>query len=302
MVFTKVVKNKAYYKRYQVKFRRRREGKTDYYARQRLILQDKTKYNSPKYRFVVRFTNKQVICQFAKATVACDEILASANSSELAHFGVTVGLTNYAAAYATGLLAARRALVKLGLDKLYVGEEQPTGEFFLVEEEDEDDPRPFYALLDVGLKRTTNGSKIFAALKGAVDGGIEIPHSASMKNFAGYDLEAGEFNPEVLAKYIYAGHVADYMRILQEDTEVLADGRTKYQTRFQKYVDAGVGPDDLEGLWKQCHANIRANPVVEKKEYEGEHYVELWRPKKKNLKQRKERIRQKIAALDRDLE
>jgi len=31
------------------------EGKTDYYARKRLITQDKTKYNSPKYRLVVRF-------------------------------------------------------------------------------------------------------------------------------------------------------------------------------------------------------------------------------------------------------
>ena len=34
-VFGKVVKNKAYFKRYQVKFRRRREGKTDYRARKR---------------------------------------------------------------------------------------------------------------------------------------------------------------------------------------------------------------------------------------------------------------------------
>lgn len=63
MGFLKVVKNKAYFKRFQPKFRRRREGKTDYYARKRLINQDKNKYNSPKYRFVVRFTNKDIICQ-----------------------------------------------------------------------------------------------------------------------------------------------------------------------------------------------------------------------------------------------
>lgn len=37
--FVKVVKNKQYFKRYQVKFKRRREGKTDYYARKRLIVQ-----------------------------------------------------------------------------------------------------------------------------------------------------------------------------------------------------------------------------------------------------------------------
>ena len=34
----------------QVKFRRRREGKTDYFARKRLVIQDKNKYNTPKYR------------------------------------------------------------------------------------------------------------------------------------------------------------------------------------------------------------------------------------------------------------
>lgn len=40
--FVKVVKNKQYFKRYQVKFKRRREGKTDYYARKRLVVQVRT--------------------------------------------------------------------------------------------------------------------------------------------------------------------------------------------------------------------------------------------------------------------
>lgn len=82
----KVVKNKAYFKRYQVKFRRRRgetpvcnhvplevdvvpiemcfsEGKTDYFARKRLVVQDKNKYNTPKYRMIVRFSNRDIVCQ-----------------------------------------------------------------------------------------------------------------------------------------------------------------------------------------------------------------------------------------------
>ena len=53
MGFVKVVKNKAYFKRFQVKYKRRREGKTDYFARKRLICQDKNKYNTPKYRLVM---------------------------------------------------------------------------------------------------------------------------------------------------------------------------------------------------------------------------------------------------------
>ena len=61
--FVKVVKNRAYFKRYQVKFKRRREGKTDYYARKRLVTQDKNKYNTPKHRLIVRFTNTDVIAQ-----------------------------------------------------------------------------------------------------------------------------------------------------------------------------------------------------------------------------------------------
>lgn len=66
MVLVKVVKNKAYFKRYQVKLKRRRQGKTDYYARKRLTVQDKNKYNTPKYRLIVRFTNKDIIAQVRK--------------------------------------------------------------------------------------------------------------------------------------------------------------------------------------------------------------------------------------------
>ena len=63
MGYVKVVKNKAYFKRYQVKLRRRREGKTDYFARKRLTVQEKNKYNTPKYRLIVRFSNKDITAQ-----------------------------------------------------------------------------------------------------------------------------------------------------------------------------------------------------------------------------------------------
>eukprot|EP01031_Cornospumella_fuschlensis_P036374 gene36374-44124_t len=52
MPFVKVVKNKAYFKTFQVKLRRRREGRTDYRQRFKLITQDKNKYSSHKYRLV----------------------------------------------------------------------------------------------------------------------------------------------------------------------------------------------------------------------------------------------------------
>ncbi|KAL0877638.1 hypothetical protein Bca101_027344 [Brassica carinata] len=103
-------KKQAYFKRYQVKFRRRHEGKTDYRARIRLINQDKNKYNTPKYRYVVRFTNKDITAQILSATITGDIVLASAYAHELPRYGLKAGLTNYAAAYCIGLLLAHRVL------------------------------------------------------------------------------------------------------------------------------------------------------------------------------------------------
>ena len=57
---------------------------------------------------MVRFTNSNVICQIAYATIAGDVIVAQAQSKELTKYGIKFGFTNYAAAYATGLLLARR--------------------------------------------------------------------------------------------------------------------------------------------------------------------------------------------------
>lgn len=46
--------------------------------------------------------------QIAYAKIEGDMIVCAAYSHELPKYGVTVGLTNYAAAYCTGLLLARR--------------------------------------------------------------------------------------------------------------------------------------------------------------------------------------------------
>uniref|UniRef100_A0A668TN53 Uncharacterized protein n=1 Tax=Oreochromis aureus TaxID=47969 RepID=A0A668TN53_OREAU len=116
-----------------LKFRRRREGKTDYFARKRLVVQDKNKYNTPKYRMIVRFSNRDICCQIAYAKIEGDHIVCAAYSHELAKYGITVGLTNYAAAYCTGLLLARRLLQKFGMDQVYEGQVEVTGDEFNVE-------------------------------------------------------------------------------------------------------------------------------------------------------------------------
>merc|ERR1712093_168232 len=252
MGFIKVVKNKAYYKRFQVKYKRRREGKTDYYARKRLVCQDKNKFGTPKYRFVVRFTNKDIICQVVSSKIKGDVCHAAAYSHELSRYGMTVGLTNYSAAYCTGLLCARRLLKKYGLDEKFVGTEEVTAEFedCFVHNEDEEGPSAFHALLDVGLKRTTLGSKIFAAMKGAFDGGLEIPHNE--KKFYGYDADEKEYDAGENRERILGGHVCTYMNNLQEEEE------DELKAKFSAYVEAGLSGDDLEDMYLNCHKAIRA--------------------------------------------
>lgn len=113
MPFVKKVKSGAYFSRFQVKYRRRREGKTDCklfeqlpddilisspdYARKRLVTQAKNKYNAPKYRLVVRFTNKDIIVQIVYARLVGDFVLTAAHSRELPRYGINHGLTNWAA-------------------------------------------------------------------------------------------------------------------------------------------------------------------------------------------------------------
>jgi len=291
MGFVKVIKNRAYFKRYQVKFKRRREGKTDYYARKRLVTQDKNKYNTPKYRLIVRFTNKNIVCQIAHAKIEGDVVVAAAYSHELPRYGVKVGLTNYAAAYCTGLLLARRLLTKLNLAELYPGQTEVDGDEYNVESLD-DKPAAFRCYLDVGLNRTTTGARVFGALKGAVDGGLEINHSVT--RFPGYDEESEEFNAEVHRGHIFGKNVGEYMANLQEEDE------DAFKKQFSQYIKEGITPDTIEAMYTKAHEAIRADPAHSpsgKETFKGKRYLR----KKLSLAQRKDSAKQKKDAYRRKL-
>ncbi|BES93720.1 ribosomal protein L5 [Nesidiocoris tenuis] len=287
MGFVKVIKNKQYFKRFQVKFKRRREGKTDYYARKRLIVQDKNKYNTPKYRLVVRLSNKNITCQVAYSRIEGDKIMCSAYSRELPRYGVKVGLTNYAAAYCTGLLLARRLLKSLRLDKLYTGQTEINGDEFIVENV-ESGPGAFRCYLDVGLMKTSAGARVFGALKGAVDGGLNIPHST--KRFPGFDGESKEFNAEVHRKHIFGIHVSDYMRQLSEDDD------EAYKKQFSQYIKNGITADNIENIYKQAHEAIRADPARKAPAAKKEVKKKRWNRAKLSLSERKNTIAQKKAS------
>ncbi|EGW05140.1 60S ribosomal protein L5 [Cricetulus griseus] len=168
---------------------------------------------------VVHVTNRDIICQIAYARIEGNMRVFEAYAHELPKYGVKVGLTNYAAAYCTGLLLTRRLLNRFGMDKIYEGQVEATGDEYNVESID-GQPGAFNCYLDAGLARTTTGNKVFGALKGTVDGGLSIPHST--KRFRGYDSESKEFNAEVHWKHIMGQNVEDSMHNLMEEAEMCA--------------------------------------------------------------------------------
>ena len=134
-----------------------------------------------------------------------------------------------------------KVLKQLNLDGQYEGNTEINGELFSVEDND-DGPGAFRACLDVGLARTTTGAKIFGAMKGAADGGLDIPHSE--KRFPGYDKEAGEFSAEVHRNHIFGQHVAQYMRELLEKDE------DAYKRQFSGSIKNGITADTVRFFFK----------------------------------------------------
>jgi len=304
MAFLKKLKTTAWFKKYQVKKRRRYQGKTDYKQRRNMVKQAKNKYNSPKYRLIVRFTNRRVIVQIAYATIIGDRTVCQALSTELPKYGISCGLTNYAAAYATGLLCGRRLLKKYGMDDEFKGVEECNAEEYHIEDEHEGDRRPFKVLLDVGLMRTSVGARCFGAMKGAADAGLHVPHTA--KRFPGYEPPAEKgadpnYEAETHMSRIMGGHVGEYMEMLEEEDP------TKYEAHFAKFIEAGVGGGEIQDMYKNGHAKIKEDPTftpTDAKNLEnkrvGNNIVppdgkKYQRNVKLTLKQRKEKVRQKIA-------
>lgn len=190
--------------RYKVPYRRRREGRTDYKLRRALV-------RSGQPRAVVRLTNKYVVVQVSEAEAKGDMVKASASSKELSKLGWKGGAGNLPAAYLTGVLAARRAVAH-GVKE---------------------------AILDIGLRGPTKGSKIFAALKGLSDSGLVVPHS-------------DDSLPPM--ERINGSHIASYAKMLAGQQEL-------YRKRFSGYLGKGLKPEDLSGHFEQVRKNILSAAV-----------------------------------------
>ncbi|MCQ2085862.1 MAG: 50S ribosomal protein L18 [archaeon] len=127
--------------RYNVAFRRRREGRTNYYARRKLL-------TGGKLRVVVRRSSRNVNIQFEEFKMEGDRAIVAATSKELIKYGWNQSRSNIPAAYLTGYLAGKKAL-KAGIN---------------------------LAILDIGMQNPKYGGVLFATVAGMCDAGLEIPH------------------------------------------------------------------------------------------------------------------------------
>ena len=134
----------AHGKNQRLRFKRRRDGETDYRRRMKLL-----RGETP--RAVVRISNTQTICQLVEFNPEGDIVIASVNGKALVDkysWPEDASRKSIPASYLTGFALAKNAISS--------GHES--------------------AILDIGLSASSKGSRVFAALKGMIDAGLEIPH------------------------------------------------------------------------------------------------------------------------------
>ncbi|MFW9903151.1 MAG: 50S ribosomal protein L18 [Candidatus Thorarchaeota archaeon] len=187
--------------RYRIPFRRRREGKTNYHLRRRLV-------KSNRYRAVIRVTNNHSLVQFVKARINGDITLSASHSRELKNYNWNSATSNLPSAYLVGFLAGLKAK-RAGIDD---------------------------AILDIGHNPPVYGSRIFAALKGMIDAGMDIPHSDKV------------FPTE---NRLNGAHIAEFAKSLRENDEEL------FNRQFSEYITQKVDPLKIPQIFEKAKQEIQ---------------------------------------------
>jgi large subunit ribosomal protein L18 len=185
-----------------VPYRRKREGKTNYKKRLKLLL-------SSKPRFIVRKSLKNMLIQIAEYNDNGDKILVSISSKVLEkNYGWKAGRGNIPAAYLTGLVAGHTAKQK-GISE---------------------------AILDTGLQQSSvKGAKIYAAVKGAIDGGLHVPCSEEM--IPAHETLAGK-------------KIVEYAALLKKSNP------EKYRKQFSEYLTKNIDPEHITCLFEETKKKI----------------------------------------------
>ena len=187
---------------YRVQLRRRRSGKTDYQARKAMVI-------SGRHRLVVRPSLKNVTAQIIIAKPIGDMTIASANSRELIKkYGWKAPAGNIPAAYLTGLLCGLKAKAA----------------------------NVNNAILDLGMVIPTKGNKVFAALHGVVDAGVEIPYS----------------DDKLVKERTKGHHIANYAEELGAESD-------EYKAQFSKFLKQKISPETLPEHFSKVRAAIVAS-------------------------------------------
>jgi large subunit ribosomal protein L18 len=189
--------------RYRVPYRRRREAKTDYKARRTLA-------TSSRPRLVVRPSDRNITIQLVESKIEGDYVLVQAGSAELEKYGWRGGKKNTPSAYLLGLLAGKKALSK-GIE---------------------------VANLDIGLSRPTKGSKVFAAVKGAIDSGLEVPCDSDILP-----------DPARLE----GRTIAEYADSIEEPYD--------YERQFSEYLKRGLRPQGLPDHFGEVKTRIEEENI-----------------------------------------
>ncbi len=184
-------------------FARKGKGITNY--RKRLAL---LKSEAP--RAVVRKSLQHIIIQLVTTGEKGDKVLATADSKELPKYGWGINGGNLPAAYLTGYLIGLRAKKKVSR-----------------------------AVLDMGLRVSTRGAGIYAAVKGMVDAGLEIPHDEDVL-------------PDPAR--ITGKHIREFALALQKEN------KEKYEKQFHAYVKKGLAPENIESYFTAAKEQISKKP------------------------------------------
>jgi large subunit ribosomal protein L18 len=190
----------ARHKKHVLPYRRKREGKTDYRKRLQLLV-------SRKHRAVIRKSLRHFIVQIVEYKSEGDVVLISASSNDLKKAGWKFSGNNIPAAYLVGYLCGLRAKKKNIKN----------------------------AIADLGLNRNSKGVKIYAAIKGLHDAGIQIPFSEDV--FPSEDRINGK-------------HIGEYAKSLQEKNA------EKYNKIFSKYLKEGTKPEEISSQFESVKKTL----------------------------------------------
>jgi len=131
-------------KNQRLRYKRRENGLTDYRRRLRML-------RGGLPRAVVRVSNTQVTCQVVEYAPGGDKVIVEVKTSSLTEkhgWPIDASRKSVPASYLTGFAAGKKAIAA-GCET---------------------------AILDIGLAASTKGNRVYAALKGMIDAGLEIPH------------------------------------------------------------------------------------------------------------------------------